>query len=130
MHPAEAHQGILGYVARAAASVVRGLKCGYPLCCVLNYSLDSLLGIPSGLSRGEVAMPKTGAYVPCYFHRRVKKSLSRSECLQLLKTGCLVEHLPPQSTIQTLVDGRVISSTRIPEGTRAVFLQQIRLDSA
>jgi len=130
MHPAETYQGVLGCVARASANVVRGLKCGYPLCCVLNYSLDSLLGIPSGLSRGELVKPRTGTYVPCYFHKRVKKSLSRSECLQLLNTGCLVEHLPPQSTIQTLVDGRVISSTRVPEGTRALLLQQLRLDCA
>jgi hypothetical protein len=28
-------------------------KYGYPICCVVNYSLDSFLGIPSGLSRGE-----------------------------------------------------------------------------
>lgn len=130
MYPAETHTRILSSVSRAIASVVSGLRCGYPVCCVFNYSLDSLLGIPSGLSRGEVVTSKTGAYVPCYFHKRVKKSLSRSECVQLLKTGCLVEHLPPHSTIQTLVDGRVISSTRIPDGMSGVLRQQLRLDSA
>jgi hypothetical protein len=106
------------------------LEFGYPLCCVFNYSLDSLLGIPSGLSRGEVADPTTGTYVPCHFHKRVKKSLSRSQCLQLLNTGCLVEHLAPQSTVETLVDGKVVSSVQVPDEMRGVFLQQLRLDSA
>ena len=129
MHPAEANSGILGNVARALVDIVRGLRFGYPVCCVFNYSLDSLLGIPSGLSRGEVVRPTTGAYVPCHFHKSVKKSLSRAECLQLLSTGCLVEHLAPESTIETRVDGRVISSTRVPQGIRGVFLQQLKLES-
>ena len=129
MHPAEANSGILGNVARAIIDIVRGLRLGYPVCCVFNYSLDSLLGIPSGLSRGEVVRPTTGAYVPCHFHKSVKESLSRPECLQLLHSGCLVEHLAPESTIETRVDGRVVSSTRIPQGIDGVLLQQLRVEN-
>jgi hypothetical protein len=130
MYPAIARSGILGCVTRAIESVVHGLKFGYPVCCVFNYSLDSLLGIPSGLSRGETVTPTRTEYVPCHFHKKVKKSLSRSECLQLLNTGYLVEHLAPESTIETVLDGRVISSTRVPKGIRGVLLQQLRLESA
>ena len=129
MFPAEARSGILGNATRAILSIVRGLGLGYPPCCVFNYSLDSLLGIPSGLSRGEVVTPTKGTYVPCHFHKSITKSMSRPKCLQLLRTGCLVEHLAPQSTIATLVDGRVIASTQVPEGVRGVFLQQLRLES-
>jgi len=129
MYPPEARSGILGSAARAIGSFLRGLRLGYPACCVLNYSLDSLLGIPSGLSRGEASSPNKGTYVPCHFHKRVSKSLSWSECLQLLHSGFLVEHLAPESTIETLVDGRLISSTRVPRGIRGVFLQQLRLES-
>jgi hypothetical protein len=89
-----------------------------------------LLGVPSGLSRGEISNPTTGTYVPCHFHKKVKKSLSKSECLQLLGTGCLVEHLAPQSTVETLVDGKVVASVQVPDGMRGVFLQQLKLDSA
>jgi len=129
MYLPEARSGILGSTTRAVTSFVRGLRLGYPACCVLNYSLDSLLGIPSGLSRGESSSPNTGAYVPCHFHKKVGKSLTRSECLQLLHTGFLVEHLAPESRIETLVDGKLISSTWVPRGSRGVFLQQLRLES-
>jgi hypothetical protein len=129
MHPAVARSGVLRCVARAIESVIHGLKFGYPICCVFNYSLDSLLGIPSGVSRGEKMTPAREEYVPCHFHKKVKKSMSRSECLQLLDTGCLVEHLAPESTVETILDGRVISSTRVPKGIRGVLLQQLRLES-
>jgi hypothetical protein len=122
--------GIVNRIARAIHSARDGLKFGYPLCCVLNYSLDLLLGIPSGLSRGEIADFRAGPHVPCHFHKRVKKSLSRTQCLQLLDTGSLVEHLAPQSTVETRVDGRVVASVQVPDGMRGVFLQQLRLDSA
>lgn len=128
MYPPEARSGILSSTARAIGSFVRGLRLGYPACCVFNYSLDSLLGIPSGLSRGEASSPNTGPYVPCHFHKKVRKSLSRSECLQLLHTGFLIEHLAPESTIETLVDGKLIASTRVPKGSRALLLQQLRLE--
>jgi hypothetical protein len=124
------HFGIVTRIARAIHTARDGLKFGYPLCCVFNYSLDSLLGIPSGLSRGEIANSRAGPYVPCHFHKKVKRSLSRTQCLQLLDTGCLVEHLAPQSTVETLVDGRIVASVQVPDGMRGVFLQQLRLDSA
>jgi hypothetical protein len=129
LHPAPG-SGIFNRIAGAIYSLREGSKFGYPICCVFNYSLDSLLGVPSGLSRGEITNPTTGTYVPCHFHKKVKKSLSKSQCLQLLDTGCLVEHLAPQSTVETLVDGKVVASVQVPDGMRGVFLQQLKLDSA
>ncbi len=122
--------GISSRIASAIHSISAGLRFGYPLCCVFNYSLDMLLDIPSGLSRGEVRDAKIGAYVPCHFHKRVKHSLSRSDCLKLMDSGCLVEHLAPCSTVQTVVDGRVVSSVQVPEAMRGLFMQQLRLDGA
>lgn len=122
--------GILGHLSRAIGSIVLGLKMGYPVCCVLNYSLDTLLGIPSGLSRGEIQSPALGAYAPCHFHRRVERPLSRSECLNLVRTGSAVEHVASRSKIQTVVNGKTIFSTYVPEGMSGVLLEQLILEGA
>lgn len=122
--------GILGHLSRAIGSIVLGLKMGYPVCCVLNYSLDALLGIPSGLSRGELRSPALGVYVPCHFHSRVGRPLSRSECLNILRTGSAVEHVAARSAIQTIVNGKVIFSTHVPTGMSGVLLEQLILGSA
>lgn len=115
---------------RAGRAFVSGLKYGYPICCVANYSLDSFLGIPSGLSRGEDRAPSLGTYVPCHFHKRVLKTLTPVECAQLLQTGFAVEHLGPNDSLETRVNGQVVSRMRIPEGFDAVYLSQINLKEA
>jgi hypothetical protein len=122
--------GILGHLSRAIGSIFLGLKMGYPVCCVLNYSWDTLLGIPSGLSRGEIETPALGAYAPCHFHSRVGRPLSRSECLNLVRTGSAVEHVAARSTIQTVVNGKTIFATYVPEGMSGVLLEQLILEGA
>lgn len=122
-------RGFLGRLSRAIGSIVLGLKIGYPVCCVLNYSLDELLGIPSGLSRGELRTSELGAYAPCHFHRRVQRPLSRFECLNIVRTGSAAEHVAARSTIQTIVNGKTIFSTYVPSGMSGVLLEQLILDS-
>jgi len=104
-----------------------GLSYGYPLCCILNFTIDSLLGVPSGLSRGESYSGKFGSYIPCEFHKKVKRALTPSESLHLLSSGYSVEHLAPEDLIETRVNGRVVSSMRIPAGLDAVYVSQIKL---
>jgi hypothetical protein len=115
---------------RAIRAFVSGLEYGYPICCVANYSLDTFLGIPSGLSRGEEYAPSVGTYVPCRFHKRVLKALTQVECAQLLRTGFAVEHLGPNDSLETRVNGQVVSRMRVPNGFDAVFLSQIDLREA
>jgi len=117
---------MLNRVAKAKRDFVVGVRYGYPLCCVLNYALDSALGTPAGLRRGETYDPRSGTYVPCHFHRRVQHSLSPSQSLQLLNSGFSVEHLAPEDLIETRVNGRVVASIRVPKGLDAVFLSQVR----
>jgi len=118
---------LLDRLSKSIRDLVSGLRYGYPVCCVFNYFLDSFLSIPSGLSRGEITDPTLGTYVPCHFHRRVNGPLSRGECLQLLGSGFAVEHLAPQDTVETLVNGKVVSKIRIPQGADGLFLSQIVL---
>jgi len=111
---------------RAARDLVAGLRYGYPPCCVLNYAFDSILGLPAGLNRGEKVDSETGTYVPCQFHKRVQHSLSSTESMQLLNSGFSVEHLAPEDTVETRVNGRVVSRVRVPKGLDALFLSQVR----
>jgi hypothetical protein len=115
---------------RALEAFSSGLKYGYPVCCVLNYALDALLGIPSGITRGEKVDLKSGTYVPCHYHRRVTQSISRSACSQLLDSGFAVEHLAPEDQIETRINGKIVSAVRIPAGSDAIFLSQIRLSES
>ena len=112
---------------RAKRDLVAGLRYGYPVCCVLNYTLDSILGLPGGLSRGERFDSKSRGFVPCHFHKHVLHSLSHLQSMQLLNSGFSAEHLAPEDLIETRVNGRVIASVRVPKGYDAIFLSQIRL---
>ena len=47
--------------------------------------------------------------------------------MQLLGSGFAVEHLAPQDTVETLVNGKVVSKIRIPQGADGLFLSQIVL---
>ena len=118
---------VLDSFSKAGRDFLVGLRQGYPTCCVLNYALDSLRGIPAGLSRGVVSGPSCGDYVPCRLHKRVRRALSSRESLTLLNSGFSVEHLAPQDLIETRVNGKVITRMRIPEGLDAVFLSQVKL---
>lgn len=117
---------LIGRVARAIEALLQGARFGYPVCCVLNYSFDTLLGLPSGLRRGETCSPRLGTYVPCQYHKKLN-SLPRSECEELMRRGCMVERLAPNSTLEMRVDGKVVSSLQIPEGLEGLLLQQVRL---
>lgn len=117
---------MIGRAARAVKDLLRGIKLRYPICCVLNYSLDTILGVPAGLSRGEISSPPVGTYVPCHLHKRIR-SLSRTECDEFMKSGYTVERLAPNATLEMRVDGKVVSSLHIPEGLEALLLQQVRL---
>ena len=118
---------VLDKLSKSKRDLMLGLRYGYPLCCVLNFTLDSLRGIPSGLSRGESYNEKLGSYVPCEFHKRVKHALTSSESLRLLNSGYSVEHLAPKDLIETRVNGRLVSSMRIPVGSDALYVSQIKL---
>jgi hypothetical protein len=129
-HPFAVFRGkallILQRLSKARRDFVVGVRYGYPLCCVLNYTLDSVLGTPAALRRGETLNPRTGTYVPCHFHKRVQRALSPTESMQLLKSGFSVEHLAPDDFIETRVNGRVVTSVRVPKGLDAVFVSQVR----
>ncbi len=118
---------ILDRLIKSKRDVKLGLDYGYPLCCVLNFTIDSLLGVPSGLSRGEAYDEKLGSYVPCEFHKRVKHSLTPKESLRLFDSGFRVEHLAPKDLIETRVNGRLIASVEIPAELDGVYVSQIRL---
>ncbi len=117
---------MIGRVGRAVRGLLQGLKFGYPFCCVLNYSFDTLLGLPSGLSRGETSSTTLGPYVPCHYHKKLN-ALSRRECLELIKGGYLVERLAPNAKVEMFVNGKVVSAIYIPEGIEGLLLQQIKL---
>ena len=112
---------------KAARDLVAGFHYGYPPCCVFNYAFDSVLGLPAGLSRGEKLDPWVGTYVPCHFHKHVQRSLSAIESMRLLNSGFSVEHLAPEDTVETRVNGRIVSRVRVPKGFDAIFLSQVRL---
>jgi hypothetical protein len=114
-------------LSKSKGDFIVGLRYGYPLCCVLNFTIDSLLGIPSGLSRGESHHAEIGPYVPCHFHKRVRHTLTRRESMLLLKSGYSVEHLAPTDLIETKVNGRLVSRMRIPVGLDAIYVSQIKL---
>jgi hypothetical protein len=114
-------------VSRAIRDIALGLRNGYPICCVMNYALDSIVETPAGLRRGEKRDPILGTYVPCVLHAEVRKPLSRSESLQLLNSGFAVTHLAPDDSVEVHVNGRIVSGLRIPKGTDAVFLSQVRM---
>jgi len=48
-----------------------GLHYGYPLCCILQFSISRALGIHKlqGLRRGGVRLGPTKVYVPCSYHK-------------------------------------------------------------
>jgi hypothetical protein len=52
---------------------VSGIRCKYPVCCVLNFCIDSLLGRPSAQLRWSDGTD----YVECFLHarRHGKKSI-------------------------------------------------------
>jgi hypothetical protein len=120
---------VLDRLSKSKRDFMLGLSYGYPLCCVLNFTIDSLLGVPSGLSRGESYSRKLGSYVPCEFHKRVKHALSSSESLRLLNSGYSIEHLAPKDLIETRVNGRLVSSMRVPAESDALYVSQIKLKS-
>lgn len=103
-----------------------GLREHYPLCCVLNFCLDRLLGVPSGIARGVAVSTILGEYVPRHFHKRVKYSLLRSEWLRIADnpTPC-VEHLAPSDTVRIVVNDSVVWQGRVPQGHDALLYYTI-----
>ena len=114
-------------VRRAIRDIMKGLSIGYPLCCTVNYALDSLRGVPAGLRRGETQNANVGSYVPCIFHMRVKNQLTKQQSLELLNSGFAVTHLAPHDSVEIRVNGDIVSSLRIPKGTDGLLLSQVRL---
>lgn len=46
-----------------------GLEYGYPVCCVIHFSWDTIRGNPPALRRGGIHKPgEEKVYVPCIFH--------------------------------------------------------------
>lgn len=118
---------MLGRVIHAIRDLASGLSYGYPACCVFNYTLDTLRGTPAGLRRGERYDSTLGTYVPCVFHTRVKTALSRQESLEFLNSGFSATHLAQEDSVEIRVNGKLVSGLRIPKGTDAVLLSQVRL---
>lgn len=52
-------------IERALRDVERGIADGYPLCCVLEFALDTLENRYPGARRGSVPDGAGGIYVPC-----------------------------------------------------------------
>jgi len=44
------------------------IKTKAPICCMLNYILDRIMLVPSGLVRGYKRSQTGRQYVPCIFH--------------------------------------------------------------
>lgn len=107
---------------QAANDLLTGLREHYPLCCVLNYCLDRLLGVPSGISRGGINDPVVGEYVPCHFHRRVKYPVLRSDWLRIVDgLAPCVEHLAPNDTVCLMVNARIVYRATIPRNHDALL---------
>lgn len=64
-------------------NIYRGVKAGYPPCCVLEYSIDELRGINyQPLGKGFIEINgKVSGYVPCILHRLLFKRVSYEETL-------------------------------------------------
>jgi len=54
---------------RVPSAIWNSIKNKAPICCSINYILDRLMLVPSGLVRGYKRSGKSGRqYVPCIFH--------------------------------------------------------------
>jgi hypothetical protein len=113
----------LGLVRQAANDLLIGLREHYPLCCILNFCLDRLLRIPSGISRGAINAPIVGQYVPCHFHKRVLWSFSNAESLELLESGGT--HLAPNDVVEVRINDIVFSKVTVPSACDAILFNRV-----
>jgi hypothetical protein len=114
-------------VRQTANDLLMGLREHYPLCCVLNFCLDRLLGIPSEISRGGINDPIIGHYVPCHFHKRVFRSFSKAESLELLELS--EAHLAPNDVVEVRINDIVFCNVTVPSACDAVLFNRIVLYS-
>ena len=65
--------------------IINGIRCGYPICCVLEYSIDRLRGIEEQAYRKGLIIKdgKIQDFVPCFIHRRLYKRISYEDALRL-----------------------------------------------
>ena len=59
--------------------IINGNRCRYPICCVLEYSIDRLRGIE------EQAYRKIQDFVPCFIHRIIQKNKLR-RCFEIAES--------------------------------------------
>jgi len=69
--------------------IINGIRCGYPICCVLEYSIDRLRGIEEQAYRKGFIIKdgKIQDFVPCFIHRRLYKRISYEDALRVLNPG-------------------------------------------
>ena len=60
------------------------------------------------------------------FHKRVLRSISRSESMELLKSGAT--YLAPLDAVEVHVNGRLIAKATVPFGCDGVLAYQLRLE--
>jgi len=53
---------------RVPQALWSSIKTKAPICCMLNYILDRIMLVPSGLVRGYKRSQTGRQYVPCIFH--------------------------------------------------------------
>jgi len=53
-------------VGRIPNDLVCGIKDRFPVCCIIHYCLDQILGRRSGMRRGSLENRFGITYVPCY----------------------------------------------------------------
>ena len=73
--------------------IINGIRCGYPICCVLEYSIDRLRGIEEQAYRKGFIIKdgKIQDFVPCFIHRRLYKRISYEDALRVLNPEWHVE---------------------------------------
>jgi len=72
---------------------IKGLKYGYPLCCIIGYCLGN-----RALRNGVIIRDNLhDVYVPCKLHR--KKAISHLEYLSLLNDGDLSWYIPSEEEL-------------------------------
>jgi hypothetical protein len=98
---------------------INGVKYGYPLCCIINFCIDSIVGLPSGISRG--VRHRLGGYVPCRLHTRILRPLGKAECMRLMESGFGIETLGPNDLVEIRVNDRTVFATRIPVGLDGIL---------
>jgi len=92
VEPLLRHKG-LNKIREFIKDIINGIRCGYPICCVLEYSIDRLRGIEEQAYRKDLIIKdgKIRDFIPCFIHRRLYKRMSYEDALRLRNPEYYVE---------------------------------------